>query len=292
MPWKDAVPGSAGRGSTLATVIETIDEVAPETKAELADHLGLSENYLSELFGELKRNGLIRKAYVVDRAAVLEAAPVVSEFSGLASDDAPVGNDLFVSLRKLDEVTTDQYAAARAAFDGTSPDPAADQLEPLANQRYLVVLRELKSLTITTDWPGNRIAADLAVLARNMEVVGDRACFIADTVRAAEDTPRGIVNDRVVEVFEGGATINDYLGDILFDAELTRLEALYREEKRVHRTLDELFELTTAYDPAVYGYLVAVTRALERAIHYWVSAAEIAVRLHTGLGSKYPVNVG
>jgi hypothetical protein len=33
----------------------------------------------------------------------------------------------------------------------------------------------------------------------------------------------------------------------------------------------------------MYGYLVAVTRALERAIYYWVDAAEIAVRLHTGI---------
>ena len=292
MPWDSRASGPTAQESTLADVIETIDEVSPETKADLAEHLGLSEHYLSELFGELKRNGLVRKAYVVDRQAVLEAAPAISEFSGLASSDAPVDNDLFASLRKLDEVTADQYAAARMAFDGGTPDPAADKLEPLANQRYLVVLRELKSLTITTDWPGNRIAADLAVLARYMEVVGDRACFIADSIRAAEDTPRGIVNERVLEVFEGGEAINDHLGGIVFDGEVTRIDPLYDEEKRVHRTLDELFELITAYDPAVYGYLVAVTRALERAIHYWVSAAELAVRLHTGLESKYPVGVG
>jgi hypothetical protein len=47
--------------------------------------------------------------------------------------------------------------------------------------------------------------------------------------------------------------------------------------------LDELFELVTAYDTDVYGYLVTVTRALERAIYYWVDAAELAVRLHSGV---------
>ena len=32
-----------------------------------------------------------------------------------------------------------------------------------------------------------------------------------------------------------------------------------------------------------YGSLVTVTRALECAIFYWVHAAEIAVRLHSGI---------
>ena len=282
----------SGRDATLAEVIETVERTAPNTKEELADHLGLSEHYLSELLGDLKRNGLVRKAYVVDRAAVLEAAPAVSEFCGLADEDAPARTEVFQLLRRLDESTAGQYDAARAAFCGECPDPAADQLEAVTNERYVVVLRELKSLTITTDWPGNRIAADLAAIARNMEVVGDRACFIGDAIRAADTTPRGIVHDHVVDVFDGGARINDHLRAILFDADLTRLDDLYDEEKRVHRNLDELFELVTAYDPDVYGYLVAVTRALERAIHYRVNAAEIASRLHVGLDSKYPIDMG
>ncbi|MFT4881698.1 MAG: phosphate transport system protein, partial [Salinirussus sp.] len=43
------------------------------------------------------------------------------------------------------------------------------------------------------------------------------------------------------------------------------------------------FELVTAYSPELYGYLASVTRALERAIYYWVDAAEIAARLHSGI---------
>ena len=39
----------------------------------------------------------------------------------------------------------------------------------------------------------------------------------------------------------------------------------------------------TAYDPDVYGYLVTITRALERSIYYWVDAAELAVQLHAGV---------
>jgi hypothetical protein len=39
----------------------------------------------------------------------------------------------------------------------------------------------------------------------------------------------------------------------------------------------------TAYDLEMYGYLVSITRALERAIYYWVDAAEIAIRLHSGI---------
>jgi hypothetical protein len=64
---------------------------------------------------------------------------------------------------------------------------------------------------------------------------------------------------------------------------MSAYEELHAEEETVHRDIDELFELVTAYSPEMYGALASVVRALERAIYYWVDAAEIAVRLHTGV---------
>jgi DNA-binding Lrp family transcriptional regulator len=291
MSWRHAASGHAGRDATFAELIETIDRTAPETKAELAERMDVSEHALSELFADLKRHGLIRKAYVVDDEAVYEHAAAISEFCCLADDAERKAARLFDLLAALDEAVVDQYAAARAAFLGDEPSPSADELESLTNERYLVVLRELRSLTITTDWPGTRVVADLATVARNMEVVGDRSCFVADAIRATDTEARGTIRDRVVDVFDAGERIHDHLRAILFDAELTRMADLYEEERTVHRTLDELFELVTAYEPEVFGSLVSITRALERAIHYWNEAAETAVRLHTGLDSEFPIDV-
>jgi len=50
-----------GRGATLAQVIEVVDESTPETKSELAEQLGLSAHYLSELLQELKRHDVVSK---------------------------------------------------------------------------------------------------------------------------------------------------------------------------------------------------------------------------------------
>lgn len=284
--------GTGGRDATRAQVIEAIDRTAPETKAELAETVGISEQYLSELLQELKGEDVVRKGYVVDDAELYassgeisklhdERVDAVGESVGGATGDR--GTEVIELLEPLESVTTRQYDAARNAFFGESLERSAQTLESLTNERYSAVLTELKSYTLTTDWPGNRVAADLSTIATNLEVVGDRACFIADVVDEEGTDANGIVAERMADIFESGDQINDYFSRILFDCELEIHRNLREREESVHRDLNELFELVTAYDPEMYGYLVTITRALERAIYYWVDAAELAVQLHSGL---------
>jgi DNA-binding Lrp family transcriptional regulator len=304
-----------GRDATLAEVIEAIDRTAPDTKTRLAEEVGISEQYLSELLQELKSDDIVRKAYVIDDERIYNSAEFVSRLyeqrgpvddmgddsSAPSSPTPPAtkgtappknaqstggegrGAAVLGLLERLDEVTAMQYAAAHKEFVGGDLDQSADTLESLANERYSAVLSELKSYTLTTDWPGNRVAADLSTIATNLEIVGDRACFIADVVNREQRPATGIVEERVVDIFEAGESINDHFNAILFECNLEVHDALITLEETVHRDLDELFELVTAYDPEMYGYLVSITRALERAIYYWVDAAEIAIRLHSGI---------
>jgi len=304
-----------GRDATLAAVIEAIDRTAPDTKTRLADEVGISEQYLSELLQELKSDDIVRKAYVIDDERIYSSAEFLSRLyeecgpvddtgddsSAPSSPTPPAtkgtapprtahstggegrGAAVLGLLERLDEVTATQYAAAHEEFVGGDPDQSADTLESLANERYSAVLSELKSYTLTTDWPGNRVAADLSTIATNLEIVGDRACFIADVVNREQLPATGVVEERVVDIFEAGESINDYFNAILFECNLEAHDALITLEETVHRDLDELFELVTAYDPEMYGYLVSITRALERAIYYWVDAAEVAIRLHSGI---------
>ena len=275
--------GQHGRDATRAQVVEAIDRTAPETKTELAQTVGLSEQYLSELLQELKAEDIIQKSYVVDDAALYESSAHISNLSASETDTENRETAVVELLDRLESVTTKQYEAARAAFMNEDVDPSATTLESLTNERYSAVLSELKSYTLTTDWPGNRIASDLSTIATNLEIVGDRACFIADVVETEEMTATGVVSDRMADIFTSGAQINTYFCRIMFDCELGVHEQLREEEETVHRELNELFELVTAYDPEIYGYLASITRALERAIYYWVDAAELAVALHTGV---------
>jgi phosphate transport system protein len=301
-----------GRDATLAQVIEAVDRTAPRTKAQLAETVGVSEQYLSDLLQELKADDVVRKAYVVDDEAVYETAESVSRLVGngdgsrrgagsslrsqsaagdAADDRTPApdqrGSAAIDLLERLDDVTASQYAAARAEFLGETPDQPADALESVTNERYTTVVSELKSYTLTTDWPGNRVASDLSTIATNLEIVGDRACFIADVVENQEVDGSGVVEERVLDIFDAGERINDLLGQVVFDCDLDVYDQLRAEEEAVHRDLDELFELVTAYSPEMYGYLVSVTRALERAIYYWVDSAEIAVHLHSGVRPEH-----
>ena len=279
---------AGGRDTTRAQIIEAIDRTAPKTKSELAKTVDISEQYLSELLQELKTEGVIGKRYVVDDAALYDSSSRISTLHGDGTDTVSGeagarGPEVLELLDRLESVTTRQYEAARAAFLGDTVEREAETLESLTNERYSAVLSELKSYTLTTDWPGNRVAADLSTIATNLEIVGDRACFIADVVDHEDTTASGIVGERMADIFESGARINDCLSAILFDCDLGAHERLREEEEIVHRDLDELFELVTAYDPAMYGYLVTVTRALERSIYYWVDSAELAVQLHSGV---------
>lgn len=295
-----------GRAATRAQVIEAIDRTAPETKERLAAEVGISKQYLTELLQELKRKEMVRKAYVVDDDAVFENAGTNSQLHGTETDrvvDESDGEDpshsttvgesrgdtVLTLLARLDEVTATQFAAAEASFLGEEPERPASALESLANERYSAVLSELKSYTLTTDWPGNRVAADLATVATNLEIVGDRACFIADAVARRDEAATGVVEERICDIFEAGGTINELFGTIAFDCEPDAYDELVTLEETIHRDLDELFELVTAYDPAIYAHLVTVTRALERAIFYWVHSAEIAVRLHSGVQPDHPM---
>lgn len=275
--------GQHGRDATRAQVVEAIDRTTPETKGELAETVGLSEQYLSEILQELKAEDIISKSYVVDDPALYENSEYISNLSESESGSENRGTAVLTLLDRLESVTTQQYEAAQAAFMGEETDQPAGTLEQLTNERYSAVLSELKSYTLTTDWPGNRIAADLSTIATNLEIVGDRACFIADVVDAEKMTATGVVSDRMADIFASGAQINAYFCRILFDGELGVHQQLRETEETVHRDLNELFELVTAYDPDIYGYLASVTRALERAIYYWVDSAELAVTLHTGV---------
>jgi DNA-binding Lrp family transcriptional regulator len=282
-----------GRDATLAQVIEAIDGTAPPTKADLAEEVGISEQYLSDLLPELKAHDIVRKAYVVDDEAVYEAAGAVSALGNgeespaaevLTGDDGGRRGPAILSLlAELDEITATQYAAAHDQFLGREPDQPADALESVTNERFSAVVSELKSYTLTTEWPGNRVASDLLTITTNLEIVGDRACFIADVVEREDVDGSGVVTERVGDIFDAGHRINDLFGQVLFDCDMDAYEALRATEETVHRELNELFELVTAYSPEMYGYLVSVTRALERAIYYWVDSAEIAVHLHSGI---------
>jgi len=278
----DQTFGTGGRDATRAQIVEAIDTTVPETKSELADTVGISEQYLSELLQELKSIEAVKKAYVVDDDSLYETPQHVSKL-----DDSDRGTDVLELLSRLESVTTRQYEAARAAFLNEPVDRSAATLESLTNERYSAVLSELKSYSLTTKWPGNRIAADFATIATNLEIIGDRACFIADVVNDEEPDATGIVGERLTDIFESGTRINEYFASILFDCELSVHNKLREEEETIHRNLDELFELVTAYDPDVYGYFVTITRALERAIYYWVDAAELAVRLHSGVEPEH-----
>ncbi|WP_176819491.1 winged helix-turn-helix domain-containing protein [Halopenitus persicus] len=286
--FRPATSGEQSQATTVAKIIETVDEHHPDTKAELAEILDLSPNYVSEILRELKADGVISKAYVVHESEVYQRAGDISTlWEHATGPQSTTGADLLEQLQQLDEVTFDQYQAAAQAVDHETCDPSANHLEGLANKRYSAALSAVKDYTISTPWPGNRVASAFASIAKNLEIAGDRACFVEDAVEVTERSPGGMVHERVLDILADGEQIHEHVAAVLFDAELDRMEALHAVESDVHHDLAELFELTTAYSENGYGYLASVTHAIERIFHHWVNTAETATRLHVGLNAGH-----
>lgn len=280
--WHEPV-GLSGeqRDATFAHVIEAIESNAPQTKAELAATIDSSEHAVSDLLGTLKSDGLVSKGYVVDREAVYESAQSISALH--ADTDHDREWDLLEDLKRLDDVTIAQYEAAQSTFAGESPDQTPNELESLANERCGALLDDLKSYTLTMGWPANRVAADIATITTNLELVGDYACFIHDSIDAETTGSSGFVGEKAQIVFDSGWTVHEHFVAILFEGELMRFDALQETEGGIHRHLDELYELVTASDIATFGRLLPIIRGLERAIYYWVNAAELSIQVMTGI---------
>ncbi|MFC6770065.1 PhoU family transcriptional regulator [Halorubrum pallidum] len=272
-----------GREATVAHVIEAIDATAPETKEDLADQLDLSTHYVSEIFQDLKSEGVITKSYVIDNEAVYETADAVSPLQDKTLGGTADGDHILTLFQSLYDIVLKQYQAAKTVFMGDEPQRTAEELEPVTNERYGAVLSELRSYTLSTKWPGNRVAADLASIAKDLEIVGDRSSFISEVITQADSAPSGTVKTRLIDIFNSGEKIADIVEAILFESDASQISTLHSTEKQVHRQMSELYELATAFDVDIYGHLVVLIRTVERIIHHWVNVGELAVQVHTGL---------
>lgn len=282
MSWRQ-LNRPTGREATIARVIEAIDAMAPETKEDLADQLDLSTHYVSEIFQELKSRDMITKSYSINNKAVYEAATIVSPLEKRTSDETDGGDSVLDLLQALYDVVFRQYKAAKATFLDNEPQRTAEELESVTNERYSAVLSELRSYTLATKWPGNRVAADLALIAKDIEIVGDRSSFISEVVVQTDASPSGTVKNRLTEIFTAGEKIGNYVEAVLFENDAAQIATLHSTEKQLHRQMSELYELATAFDVEIYGHLVVLIRTLERIIHHWINVGELAVEIHTGI---------
>ncbi|ERG97251.1 MAG: hypothetical protein J07HQW2_03737, partial [Haloquadratum walsbyi J07HQW2] len=142
-----------GRDATLAQVIDTIDQTAPPTKTALADRVGISEQYLSELLQDLKTDDIVRKAYVVDNKCVYESADVVSRLHDQTASETTTTN-----FNKTSDTQTEVSESTKHASDkrmqtdiNTLSATLTDRSQVTENEASVSVLDLLERLdTVTT----------------------------------------------------------------------------------------------------------------------------------------------
>lgn len=271
----------------LARIIQAIDTRAPGTLAELAAQLDLTEDHVSRRVRELKEMGAIRKAYVVDRERIYDISREITKMQVASGTETNRQHELFHSLEKLSEVTTDQFTLAAECFEKQSTEPDIFELEALARERFEAALVSLKSYGLTTAWPGPRVAGDLATVARHFLAVGHQCRFLVDALNTSEQTiSSGVCYEYLCSAFDAGFDMVDPVEAIIFDADLDLIDDLTTIRQEVFSDLDELFEMASAYDVRDYGVIVTVARALERVIQAWLDAANVAALVHTGLAPE------
>ena len=91
----------AKKNKTLKDILDLILYENPSTQDEIANRLGISRRYVTQLIQPLIKDGTIKRAYVIDMKSYEEVAESLGEYVGPKDDSGNVLiNDMLYNLWK------------------------------------------------------------------------------------------------------------------------------------------------------------------------------------------------
>ena len=91
----------AKKNKTLKDILDLILYENPSTQDEIANRLGISRRYVTQLIQPLIKDGTIKRAYVIDMKSYEEVAESLGEYVGPKDDSGNVLiNDMLYNMSK------------------------------------------------------------------------------------------------------------------------------------------------------------------------------------------------
>ncbi|AAM02075.1 PhoU domain-containing protein [Methanopyrus kandleri] len=173
-----------GREATLAAVLHTILRDRPSTQKEIAEKVGVSRRYVTELLRPLIEEGAVRRTYTVDMSKLRRHFPELFEELGnfLYEDVEMHLEGVRPYFKRMTDLTLEQIETALIAVE-ENPEQAPKVIEMDEEVNRLDEEIRLYVRTLPVLHPceeAGKVATLLLEISHCIERIGDYACNIAE----------------------------------------------------------------------------------------------------------------
>ncbi len=284
-----------GKDATLAAILHTIMRDRPSTQKEIAEKVGVSRRYVTELLRPLAEKGAVKRIYTVDMAKLREEFPeLLRELGSFIHEDVEDCVDYIrPSFDRMMETTLRQLRMAVCALEN-EPE-LADKIIKLDEEvNRLDEEIRLYTRTIPATYPGEeagKMATILLEISHCVERIGDYACNMAEVAKGIGTLSDLKCWDDVKEMADIAVEMAESAYDLFDDPRdfRDRISEIKDMEKRVHELIIRASERAMEEGredpdlvPKVFG-VARVTKDIERVADKSLEISELVRELYVGV---------
>ena len=160
----------AKKNKTLKDILDLILYENPSTQDEIANRLGISRRYVTQLIQPLIKDGTIKRAYVIDMKSYEEVAESLGEYVGPKDDSGNVLiNDMLYNMSKH------VHSQLEMSFDAIL-ESDEDKANKALEMDYRTSVETIASITYHSEFSKSLLYNEVAY---DLERIGDYCAHIA-----------------------------------------------------------------------------------------------------------------
>jgi len=260
-----------GRKATLAAILRTILKDQPSTQKEIAEKVGVSRRYVTELLQPLMEKGAVFRTYAVDMTKLRRHFPELFEELGrhIYEDIESHLESVRPYFERMIDLTESQVESAILAIE---EDPSLAQKIVKMDEEVNRLDEEIRLYVraLPTFHPceeAGKVSTLLLEISHCIERIGDYACNIAEVADRIGTLSDLGCWEELKEAAERARSMVSTSYDAFLSLSKRRVkkaaEDVYRQEERVHDSIikacDDAIKETEEF-PSRARYLFAVSR--------------------------------
>jgi phosphate transport system protein len=222
------------KNSTLKAVLEVILYDNPATQDEIAEKLGLTRRYVTKLLQPLIKEGVVRRAYILDLKKFDEFSEMFDEEK---TSREHAGTFLIKDmLRDMAKHICRQFDMSFEAFSTYNSELADEalKLDYISNNMHEKVRSSVETVISINPYSEFSKTMIFGEVASDLERIADHTCLIANF--ALDDTYR--IDDEMIETLKlmyetSRKMVNQSIGAFL-DEKLDLKDKIMDQEEKIH----------------------------------------------------------
>jgi phosphate transport system protein len=222
------------KNSTLKAVLEVILYDNPATQDEIAEKLGLTRRYVTKLLQPLIKEGVVRRAYILDLKKFDEFSEMFDEEKTSREHAGTfLIKDMLRDMAKHICRQFDMSFEAFSTYDSELADEAL-KLDYISNNMHEKVRSSVETVISINPYSEFSKTMIFGEVASDLERIADHTCLIANF--ALDDTYR--IDDEMIETLKlmyetSRKMVNQSIGAFL-DEKLDLKDKIMDQEEKIH----------------------------------------------------------